>query len=431
MSFRLLPEHTNQSSSQTEGSYKLLPKEKPKKFEEARHVARSAARAIETVAGYVGDISETPARLAKYAIEKVSGKNYPEVEEAFNIAKAITSPSRLPTSDEIREQTKKIGEGYLEPKSEGEELSDQLVSDFSSLAIPVKGKIPFLRSLGIALGSNLAEKGAEALGAGEEGKTATKIGSAFLLSAFKPNGAKKYADNLYADAKKLVPDGATVPANNLIKESIALKKQLKTGGSASYKTPALTKVEELQKKIKNGRIPVNELTEFKIDINKARSGLYGDLTLDKSGRAIAKRNLDAAAKIVDNGLKEYGHANPAWEKAYRPANEVYGAIEQSKKVGNSIQRIIKQYPHSSGAILAAELFLAPKTIPIAVGGLGALKAGELVARIAKSKTLQKYYTEVVNAALKDDSALMIKYLNKLDAGLKKEEQVTSLPQDKQ
>ncbi len=81
---------------------------------------------------------------------------------------------------------------------------------------------------------------------------------------------------------------------------------------------------------------------------------------------------------------------------------------------------MKTHPHSSAAVLAGELFLAPKAIPVTVAGYGALKTGELVARIAKSPVLRKYYTGVVEAALKDDAAAMVKELNKLDAALKKE-----------
>lgn len=426
MSFRLLPEETQKpiinSEQSSQSKFRLLPEEQTTKTQEGiRHVARSASRIGETLAGLPGDIIEAPANLMNYAIEKITGKPNEGFREAKKTAKKFLPFGNVPSSGEIREKTKELSGGYLEPKGKGEELSDAIVSDFASLAIPIKGKIPFLRSLGTSLGANLAAEGAELLGAGEKGKAATKIGSMFLLSAFKPNGAKKFGDDLYKQAEKLVPEGATVSAENLLKSTEKLKEQLKKGGSAPYKTPALTKINEIASKVDYDRIPVDELTQFKIDINKARSSLYGDVNLDKGGRAMAKRNLDSTAKVVDDALKEYGHANPEWQKAYRSANEVYGAIAQSKQVSNSIQKLIKSYPHASAAALAGKLFLAPKSTPALVAGYGALKTGELITRIAKSKTLQGYYQGVVKAALKDDAAAMSKYLNKLDAGLKKED----------
>lgn len=404
--------------------FKIIPKEKPSKLKEAgRHIARTGARIGETLLGLPGDIVNAPKNLVKFASEKITGKEHPEIESAFDIARNIFGLGGLKTSSEIREQGKKVSDDYLEPQTKGEEFSDAVVSDFASLAIPVKGKIPFLRSLGVSLGSNAAEKGAELLGAGENTKTATKIGSTFFLSALNPKGAAKYGDKLYKDAKALVPKDAKVPAKNLFRSSEMLKRDLEKGGSAAYKTPALTKVKEIQDKIQKGKgsINVDDLTQFKVDINQAREGLYGDVNLSKNGRGMAKRNLDSTARVVDDALKEYGRFNPEWEKLYRNANEVHGAIANSGKVGKNIARIIKQNPHSTAAALAAEVFLLPKSIPVVGAGYGVFKTGELISSISKSPVLQKYYTELVKAALKDDAADISKYLNKLDAGLKKEE----------
>lgn len=427
MTFRILPQEPSQESSKpssnVQGKFRLIPEEPPTKFEEAkRHVARTGSRIAETLAGLPGDIIQAPAKLTKYGIEKFTGKQHPELDEALKSARSMMLGGSLPTSSELREKAKELSEGYLEPKTKNEELSDSIISDFASLAIPVKGKIPFLRSLGIALGSNLASEGAELLGAGEGAKIATKLGTTFLMTAFNPKGASKFGDTLYSEAKEMIPKGASINAQNLSKEIGMLETQLAKGGSAPYKSGAQTKLKEIRGKIKNGRIPVEELTEFKIDLNKARSGLYADQSLDKGGKALAKRNLDSASKVVDNALKEYGHANPEWAKKYRAANEVYGTIAQSKKAGNAIARVVKANPHSSGALLAGELFFAPKTLPAAAGAIGAWKAGELMVRISKSSTLRKYYMGVVEGALKEDSALILKNLNKLDAGLKKEQQ---------
>lgn len=398
------------------------PPQKPGFFKEAeRHIQRSISRAGEAVLGTPGNLLQLPEKAVKYIGEKLTGQKSTGFDEAMKIAKHLLPGGNLPSTEQVREQTAKISEGKLEPQNKAEEISDELVSDFASLAIPTKGKIPFLRALGLAVGTNLAGEGAEFLGASEEGKTATKVGSMFLLSAINPNGAKKYGDKLFKEAEAAIPKGATIPAANISASANKLKAELKKGGTAPYKTSALTKVNEIQNKIKKGRIAVDELAQFKIDINKARSSLYADVALDKGGRALAKRNLDSAARVVDDALKEYGKVNPTWEQLYRPANEVYGAIAQSKKVSNAIGRLIKQNPHTAGSILAGELFLAPKSVPFVIGGAGLLKTGELIARISKSKTLQKYYGEVVKAALKDDATTMIKYLNKLDAGLKKEE----------
>lgn len=386
-----------------------------------RNVARSLARATETVVGLPGDIASLPKKLAKYSMEKLTGKEHPEFDQANEILKYAIPGLNLPTSNEVRQGLEKIGGEYLKPQNKKEEFSDNIVSDLTSLLVPVKGKIPFAKSLGIAIGSNIAEKGAELLGAEEGGQAATKIGSTFLLSMINPKGAVKYADDLYKKAKSVLPNKAITPAFELHNDARKMLADLSKGGSADYKTAAQTKLKEIQKKITNGVIPVDELTEFKISVNNARSKLFSDFTIDKSTKAKAKRNLDGVSKILDKTIDQYAKTNPQWGKYYKDANESFSAITQSQKVSKAIGKLIKKNPHLSAVALGAKLFFVPHSAPALATGYGALKTGELMARIAKSPVLREYYQDAAKAAIKDDSALIIKNLNKLDAGLKKEE----------
>ena len=309
----------------------------------------------------------------------------------------------------------------FKPQSHTVEVSDAIFSDYASLAIPVKGKIPFLRSLGLALGSNLTAEGARLFGAEEKGQVATKMGTLFLLSTINPKGVTNYKDALFSEAKSLVPAGAEVQAKELPSQLKSLKAQLKKGGTAVSKEKSLKKIDEIQKALtRNDTIPVEELTEFKKSINEARAGLYEEFGKNKTGREIAKRNLDRVSKIVDNALAEYGKINPEWESVYRSANEAHGAIEQSKKTRRFLSQLIKENPHIKYGSIAAEVALGLKAIPTLAGGYGIIKMGEVLTRIKKSPVLRRYYEGVVKSAIKEDSADAIKNLNKLDAALKKE-----------
>lgn len=395
----------------------------PESFKEEtkRHALRSASRVFETLGGLPGDIKSLAEKGVGYVKEKISGKQEEDDPSKIKqLAKILLPFQDLPSSSDIKETVGEFTGGYTEPQSTKEQLADNIISDFASLAIPVKGKVPFLKTIGIAVGSNLAEKGAEMVGAGEKGQTATKLGTMFLLGTLNPKGASKLGNELYREAKALVPHGASIPANRIAMQSNRLKAQLRKGATAPYKAGALKKIDEIQSKIRNGRIAVEELTEFKVDINKAREALYLEPDLTKGGKALAKKNLDATAQVVDNALKEYGRINPAWEQKYRAANEVYGSIAQSKKASQSIGRFIKAHPHVSGAAVAAKLFLSPKAIPAAGVAYGALKTGELLVRINKSPTLRRYYGELLQAALAEDAASIAKYSSKLEAGLEKE-----------
>ena len=385
-----------------------------------RHVARTGSRIAETIAGLPSDIMNLPIKAGRAIAEKITGKKSEEFDDAYKFAKAVFPGANLPGSEELKQQAIGLSKGYLAPQSKGEEISDEFASDFASLAIPVKGKVPFLKSIGKALGVSAFATGAaetaEALGAEEGGKGATKMGAMFLGSVFNPKGASKYVSDLYSEAKNLLPEGARAPAKNLSKELSSLSKELSKGGSAASKTKAIQKIGEINGKISKGTVPVDELTEFKKSINEARSGLYEEFKSDKAGRKAAKRNLDAVSKTIDSSLNEYGAMHPEWNKVYQDANQGYAAIAQSKKVSTNIARTIKQNPHIASGTLIADLFLVPKIATAAgvAGGISAVKSVELMSRIAKSPVLRKYYSQAINAAIKEDSAALARNLGKLD-----------------
>jgi len=382
-----------------------------------RHLTRSAIRSAETLAGLPGDVVNAPYNVAKLAVPKGQEKNFDQVK---NIAKYLIPGGNLPTSSDLKDISDKLSGGYTEPQSNVEKKSDDIISDFISLAMPIKGKIPFARSLGTSLAANLAESGVNHLGGEEGSQTATKLGTTFLLTALNPKGAGNYGKGLYKEAQDLLPKNARTDARHLSGELRRFKQELSKGGSAPSKSKALTKIDEILKTSKNGQLSVDELTNFKKTINEARAGLYDEFKTDKVGRASAKRNLDRVSKSIDKALDQYGQTNPAWNKAYRSANEVHGAIEQSKKVSNFVGKVLKQHPHlaSSGAV--AQMVFAPKTLPLVGLGAAGVKSGEWMARISKSPVLRKYYMNVVNAALKQDSAEVVKDLEKLDSASKSE-----------
>jgi len=205
-----------------------------------------------------------------------------------------------------------------------------------------------------------------------------------------------------------------------------LEHDLRKGGIAGSDKEALQKIADIRSEMQGAQIPVDSLDRLKVKINEAKAGIYSQLPGNKPGIKSAKRNLDNVGKSVDDALKLYGKQNPEWEALYRPANEVHGAIAQSQKVRNMIGRVAKKYGHH--AILSAfgltHLMGAAHTLEgLAASGVtgGALlTAGEIGARIWKSKTLRKLYMNTVNSALKDDAVAVNQNLDKMEKELEKE-----------
>lgn len=395
-----------------------------------RQVGRSGARIAETVLGApraFGEFLESV--VPEKAIGKLAGTVglREPVEKGFETAKKFAPYKLFPESENIR---KDISQGLfgkkLEPKNEWERKADDLISDFAALAIPFPGsKFKVLKPALLALGGTAASEGIGQIGGTEKQQQYGKIGTILLGSIINPKGAENLAKNLYAEARQVRAPDAKVSATKLTKSVDDLEKQLVKGDpGAGSKRKSLGLIKDIKSKIKNNEIEVDELEQFKRDINEARAGLFEEFKIDKVGRKSAKRNLDSVSKYVDNSLKEYGKQNPDWEAFYRPANEVHGAIANSKRARNWV---IKNMKSIGFPALAGELGLYHFVSPGAAGigltsiGIGAAGIGtsEVLSRVMKSPTLRKYYTNAIAGALKEDAILVHENLKKIDQELRK------------
>lgn len=393
----------------------------------ARQAKQYAARLGEGIVGLPGDIVKAPGNILRYIAENLGGESLSKGADQLESDPILKSMrglyGNIPGSNDIRKFTKDTFKGSLEPQSAKEELVGDIITDLPSLVTPIKGKVApsILKALGISSAANFAPKVAKHVGAEEGTQQNVKMGTLLLSSLLGKNGfkgAEKFKDNLYAEANKLVPSESKVSAKNLGPALDKFKMDLKKGGSANSKVASLKKVDEIKNAIKAGRIPIDELTNFKKSINEARSGLWQEFGGDTKGRLSAKRNLDQVAKIIDNTLSEYGEKNPAWEKIYREANEAHGAIAQSRKISNTIERYAKKFaPHTVGAVVIDSLLYPSSVVPLASGAgaaFGAVKGGELISRIYKSPVLRKYYLDVLKQASIQDAAAMNHSLELLD-----------------
>lgn len=410
----------------------LSKQKQPKEALEAnigRQVGRTGARIAETVLGApraLGEFGEmlVPEKLITKGAEKIGLKE--PVEKGFELAKKYAPYKLFPKSEDIRKNvTKYLFGEKLEPKNKWESKADEVISDFAALAIPLPGtQLKLLKPALLAAGGNIASEVVGNIGGSEKQKTYAKLGTILAGSMINPKSAEKLKDSLYAQAREAKPADASVTAKNLLKKTNDFEKQLLKGDpSASSKKKSLSLIKEIKDKVKNNEINVDELEEFKRNINEARSGLYEEFKVDKVGRKSAKRNLDHVSKLVDDTLNEYGKTNPEWEAFYRPANEVHGAIAQSKRVRHWLAGNIKKIGF---APLLAEMGLYhlggfPATAAATGAGAAGFVGAEIASRFMKSPTLRKHYMNVVNSALKEDAIAVHENLKRLDEALKKEE----------
>jgi hypothetical protein len=376
----------------------------PYLHETGRHAARLGSRLAETIIGIPGDIQSLINSGVFAGLEKITGLP-PASEEAREEARSRS----LPTSGRLKEFSQKTTGGFTSPQSKIEESIDESVETVASLLGPNK----FRKALGIGLGAVAAKKGLEQVGFGKGTQEAGKLGTLFMLSLINPNGAIKFASSQYDKANSLAK-GVSIPASNLESSLKNLESNLRKGVTTPAKNIVIKPTEELIGKIKNGKIPVQELTNAKRDINT----LMGDPSLLKRERNLLKD----LARHVDVAIKPFEKINPEFSKAYRPANEIYGAVMQGNKASNFIKKTLG--PKSIFATIAGETILGQPeailpTAGAALGIHGGAKLYDFATRVAKSKQLQKFYSKALVAAAKEDAPALRLYEKQIEDYLKK------------
>ncbi len=382
------------------------------KEELGRHTARTASRIGETLAGLPGDIGRL-LQAGAGAAETQAAK----VREKIGLKplKEIRAPPGLPGSQELKDLSSKIfGEKVL-PKTKTEAFIDNIVSDAAALAIPLKGKIPFIRSIGTAIAGNLTQKGAERLGLGEKGQTAAKLGAFFLSGLTGKGNVKKYWKEQYKLSEEAVPKNTKVETFKLERKLDNLSRKLEKGITTPSKSFVSAPLNNIRKKIKKGTVKIDELIQFKTDINELRGKLYKDLT-GKQSINYAQGKINDLSALLDSELAAYGKENPAFLEHYKNANEAYAGFNQSKRVGRWINRQLKGI--GKPALLLIE-GMFPKLVPASAAAFVGLKGGEMITRVMRNPTLRRFYGNLVKDAVKENTGGFVKNLRALEKEIKK------------
>lgn len=380
-----------------------------------RGAGRTVARSVETLAGLPGDVQSFIQTGVKKGIGFLVGQE--RAEKASEIAETITKlvpGMNRPGSQDVREQiTQELTGEVLEPQTEYEELYDDIVSDFAALAVPIKGKIPFLRSLGTSIFSNLSAQTVKEFGAGEKTQAATKLGTMFLGGLFGRGGSQAHVRELHQKAEQLIPPGATFNATKMITEVDKFQAFVRKGGVTPSKTPALSLSRQLVNKIQKsgGDLAVDELPEFRKSINELR--------FDRNLPPKTKFFLDRFDDIVHEELLEYGKENPTYLKSYKEAQLGTQGLKQSDRLSNFISSKVDINNLSPEAIILLGLHANPGFLAKAGAVAATLSGAKIANRLVRNPVLRKYYGNVVKQSLEGNTTAMIRNLEGLDKELRK------------
>lgn len=380
---------------------------------QVRRAERYLQRGSETIFGLPGDVVQ----LLRSGAQKLPGGITAEEDLNFIERGGRKLLEALPGSAELRARSAEYLPD-LEPESESEEIEDELVSDFAALALPVKGKIPFARALGVSVAGNAGKQAMKQMGFDENAQDLTKMGMMLFSGMFgRGRGINKYISNLYKEAESFVPEGAKMAYPT--KKINSVENILKKGTLNDAKQGALSIVEDIKAKSPQGMMAVDEAVQFDKDINRAiakaqRAG-------DKSKAGYLKQVKGAHASSMD----EYAKQNPSWGDNWNKAKQAYAGIAQSENIKEYIKSNANLKNASHAAIL---LGIGETAIPgmylekagVAGGAAATRYAAEVAKRLAKNPALRQYYQNVMTASLGENKAMLARNLAGLERTAKKE-----------
>ncbi|HEY5267742.1 MAG TPA: hypothetical protein VII94_01255, partial [Candidatus Saccharimonadales bacterium] len=361
-------------------------------------------------AGLPGDIISSVKGLANYGISKLTGNP------------GLIPDIPLPTSEAIRRNvTKPLTGEYLEPRGSGEDFYDKIIGDAATLLIPLKTKIPFSKAIGGALGRSLA--GNTAQWAAEKVTDSPLVGAGVKIGAMALagtiGGRKELVilkDKSYKDAFSKLPEKTKFDFKPEIQKLEKIANKFLKGDHPDKKfiLDRLNSIENVA--TESGKSAIKDMIDLKQDWNKYLS----DPSLSKSSRDSIKQ----AVGIVNDGIKRYGTKNPAFFKPYQAAEELTGALQST----NYVQKVLAKHPYLQqsvknpiinkllwgGAIYSAGHAGFPAIAGLGAGALIAKESAKAYQLLAKSPIAQRYYKDLIEAALRNDTKAIAKNLSKLD-----------------
>ena len=375
-----------------------------------RQATRLGARGFEEILGLPSNIIQGISSLYNLGLYALTGQASP-----------VLANLPLPTSTKIKDYiTKPIaetigGKGYLDPQTKGEEIADDLAGDIATFLLPIKGKIPFKRALMTAGFGNLAKYAAKEIDLPEVAQEGLKLGTMLTVNFAGPKKLSKLAKELYTDARKNLPEGANVSAKPLRKSLDRLSTLVKEGDLPSNWTKKLTSV---KKGIVNNKIPVEKVWNLSKDLN--------ELHFDFKSKSAFKRAYPEVKEGINNTFKLYGRENPAFYTNLNEANSLHGALKNSKKVAEALEKNISYGKLGGGLGLATIGVLfgwySPTTYLKGVATAGGVKAASIMAStmyqtlnvLKNSSTARKYYLKTIQEAVKFNKKAASHYARKLD-----------------
>jgi hypothetical protein len=404
---------------------KVAPKKGISVPDPLRVLGGATARALETGLGSAGDLLKAGGDLVVGAFNKIPGGG-PGIPEFHSL---------LPTSQQLKKGTEALTGEALKPKSDSEKFLQDVVSDITSFAVPIPGLGKgqgIKKAVKLAIGSNVAAKGAEMLGGGELAQTGAKF-SVVLGSSLR--GLRPQLESMMHDAYSTVRTiGKEIPveAKHINQLAKSVQKEIKSivvgkksgAGKSLRKSATVTHKDKLKKlltgepsqtkpKVKGygletpskeilkkpvsqiiegtklGTTDAAHLAEMKQNLNE----IYANRATPKGARG----KLGKLIRTIDDELKEAGKHNKEFGEAYYTSDNLYKGLN----VKDTVDKNMKEFFTSN--YWAKKIPLKSKIQDLS----------EFAYLAIKSPVVARHYRDVSLAAIKNNKPLIAKQMARL------------------
>lgn len=356
------PENVTKFKVISTGAEKVA--EEPSTFQEAlRHGTRSAARFLESAIGTPGALVQLGQKGMEKLIGAVTGVDPgeardPKIRERLEPQKRTELPTdkpfadvptKLPTTEDVRDVTRHFTEEKLEPKSEVEEIGDEIAGDIGSavsfLPTVFSTAAPAAKHLGgIALRSFLgtpAGRGVKKLTGSELAGDLTKL--AFMTLPVRPGITKSIRENkpkLYEKAEKMA-EGIKTPASPLETaledaDKILRKAPVKQKGQIKNLFKAIDQNINLDPGTGKRVITGTDAIELKKSLNS----FFPELNQTPGGRKV----YQTLSKALDKTFKGINQKSSGFLETFEKANASHAALETIE----SMQKTVKEASKKAG-----------------------------------------------------------------------------------
>jgi len=206
---------------------------------------------------------------------------------------------------------------------------------------------------------------------------------------------EKVKNEAYKQSEKLFK-GIKVPSRNIEDALDAVHADARRGLGSKAKTEVLNRLDELGSKFHKNEVPIQDLIDAKIDVNKWA------YTRDAEEAPYFKR----VAKILKEAIQEEGSVNKEALKSFNQGEQLHQVLNSGKEVKQLIQENFDPKRFAKSKIIKSLFGLAGESVSL-------IPAGEATKFFIKRPEARNYYLNVMKSVVQENPAAAVNSLKQL------------------